>query len=224
MFIKTIQVGVFQCNCTIIGCQATRKAVVVDPGEDPSRILEIIRANNLDLGLAIHTHAHLDHIMGTWEVIEGTGARARLHAQDRHLWDSADAVAATYGIPGLKKPILAEPLEDHETICFGNGRLEVIHTPGHTAGSCCFALEVPGGRKLLFSGDTLFRGKIGIGFSSSTRQTNHKTIIASIRERLLTLDDETEVVPGHGPETRIGIERRDNPFLSGTDLDYRGCG
>ena len=214
MFVKTIPVGVFRCNCTVLACEATRKAIVVDPGDKPDRILDIIRGNKLDVLAVIHTHAHIDHIMGTFEVTEGTGAIARLHSRDRPLWDRVGAVAQSYSIPTPRTPVLGSPLGDDEVITFGRESARVIHTPGHSPGSCCFGLRT-GDRELLLSGDTLFRGRIGTTAPYPDRRYNLGVLLASIHRRLLTLDDETLVIPGHGAPTSIGAERRNNPFLTG---------
>ena len=211
MLVETIPVGVFRCNCTIVACETTRKAVVIDPGDEPERILAIIRANGLDVTHILHTHAHLDHIMGTFDVVQGTGALAHLHDGDRPLWDNIDRIAASYHIPTPKTPPLAEPLEDGKTFCFGSADVHVVHTPGHTLGSCCFTVGLENGRTLLLSGDTLFRGKIGL---ASQPFRNSERLIASIRDRLFALNDDTQVIPGHGPRTEIGVEKRHNPFLA----------
>lgn len=215
MIVETIPVGVFQCNCTILGCEATRQALVVDPGDDPERIIGVVRAHRLQVTAVVHTHAHLDHIMGTFGVVEATGAPARLHRQDRRLWESVDAMAEQCGIPTPPTPELSTPLEDGDTIGFGEAHVRVIHTPGHTPGSCCFLFERGDGTTVLLSGDTLFRGRIGTIHPYARRTAAPERLIASIRERLLTLDDDTRVVPGHGPDTCIGVERRSNPFLCG---------
>jgi hydroxyacylglutathione hydrolase len=212
VFIETISVGVFQCNCTVIACESTRQAIVIDPGDEPKKILEIIRTNGFDVRYVLHTHAHIDHIMGTFEVVQATGAVTRLHEADRPLWERVGAVAASYHIPAPRVPQLLAWLRHDEVICFGCQQMRVIHTPGHTPGSCSFVIDVGEEGQVLFSGDTLFRGKIGLTPSFRGRK-GIETILGSIRERLLTLDDETRVIPGHGRETRIGSERRTNPFL-----------
>jgi hydroxyacylglutathione hydrolase len=215
VFISTVPVGVFRCNCTIVGCEITREAVVIDPGDQPDRILDIIRVNDLQVTVVVHTHAHLDHVMASAAITEQTGALARLHAGDRRYWEHLDVVAASYRIPAPSLPPLAAPLEEGDPIRFGRLQLRVIHTPGHTPGSCCFALDGPDGVGLLFTGDTLLRGTIGMNASTgSTPRRQIERIVASIRERLLTFADRTRVIPGHGAETDIGFERRHNPFLS----------
>jgi glyoxylase-like metal-dependent hydrolase (beta-lactamase superfamily II) len=212
MFVHTIPVGVFRCNCTILGCEATGKAIVIDPGDEPDRVLEIIRVEDLTVEHVLHTHAHIDHVMGTCELVEATGAPARLHSGDLRLWGMVGSVAEKYCIPAPKMPPLGELLRDGEVIPFGDASVRVIYTPGHTSGSCCFDFEIAG-RKTLLSGDTLFRGKIGIASPYPSKIMNSERIVASIRQRLLSLEDDTRVLPGHGPETLIGVERRTNPFL-----------
>jgi glyoxylase-like metal-dependent hydrolase (beta-lactamase superfamily II) len=216
MFIETIPVGVFQCNCSIVACEATGKAVVVDPGDEATRILQVVLNRGLEVVVVAHTHAHIDHLMGTLEVVEATGVEARLHGRDRHLWDRLDYVASQFGIPTPPTPRLGDPLADGETICFGQGRMRVIHTPGHTPGSCCFAVTTGSEPEVVLSGDTLFRGSIGIldrGRKLPMSGANARRIVSSIRERLLTFSDDTRVIPGHGPDTHIGFERLHNPFL-----------
>jgi glyoxylase-like metal-dependent hydrolase (beta-lactamase superfamily II) len=217
MFIRTLPVGVFQCNCAIVACEATRQALVVDPGDEPERILEIVRAHALEVTDVVHTHAHLDHVMGTQRVVDATGATARLHRRDRRLWDGIGWVAASYGIPEPKLPPLGAWLADGDTIAFGRVQARVIHTPGHTPGSCCFALATGDEPAVLLSGDTLFRGRIGIVDPERRGGTDPlitRAIVAAIRDRLLPFPDDTRVVPGHGPDTCIGAERRHNPFLT----------
>jgi glyoxylase-like metal-dependent hydrolase (beta-lactamase superfamily II) len=216
MFIETIPVGVLGCNCGIVACEATGKAIVVDPGDEPDRILQIVRRRGLDVVVVAHTHAHIDHLMGTFELVKTTGADARIHARDRRLWDRLDLVSSFLGIPTPPTPPLGDSLADGETISFGDARMRVIYTPGHTPGSCCFAFATGTDSEILFSGDTLFRGTIGIvDLQKKLRlgNVNADTILTSIRQRLLTLPDATRVIPGHGPETNIEFERRHNPFL-----------
>lgn len=216
MVVEVLPVGVFQCNCVIVACEATRKAVLIDPGDEPDRILDVVRAHGLDVVLAVHTHAHIDHIMGTASIVERTGAEARLHAYDRVLWNRMDLAAATFGIPTPTVPPLGAALHDGETLTFGREYMRVIHTPGHTPGSCCFTLTPEPARHLVVSGDTLFRGSIGIVDIQKRRTmsaVDAGRVIRSIRTRLLTLSDDTRVIPGHGPDTHIGTERHSNPFL-----------
>ena len=215
MLIDTVAVGVFRCNCIIVACETTRQALVVDPGDYPDRILSIIHGRGLRVACVLHTHAHLDHVMGAFGVVEATGAPVRLHGGDYSLWHNVAITAARHGIRPPPMPPLADPLADGEMIRVGVECVRVIHTPGHTAGSCCFAFQGREGDQVLLSGDTLFKGAIGVRLrgGTSTWTPTVRQVVASIRDRLLTLGDDTRVLPGHGPDTSIGAERRGNPFL-----------
>jgi glyoxylase-like metal-dependent hydrolase (beta-lactamase superfamily II) len=212
VLVETFPVGILSCNCTVLACEQTREAVVVDPGGDADRILDVVRANKLDVKHVIHTHAHFDHILGTREVQAATGARVGLHPGDAFLYDNLAQQASWFGLRVSESaPPVDEPLADGITLPFGKDAALVLHTPGHTPGSCCFSLKTPEGM-LLLSGDTLFRQGIG---RTDLPGGDSDEILRSLKNRILTLDDDTRVIPGHGPETRIGFERRKNPFLRG---------
>ena len=158
----------------------------------------------------LHTHAHFDHISGTRGVKEKTGAAIRLHPADRPLYDALPDQAAMFGIPAGEPLPIDAPIEDGETISFGNHSVTAIHTPGHTPGSTCYLLE--GENPALFAGDTLFRRSIG---RTDLWGGDTDTILESIRTRLYSLPEATPVVCGHGPGTTIGEEKRANPFVRG---------
>lgn len=205
--VETFPVGPLQCNCTILADESTGEAVVIDPGDEPERILRALEDAKLTPVALLHTHAHFDHIGGTRGVKEATGAAIRLHPADRPLYDALPDQAALFGLTaGAPLPPDA-PLSDGETIAFGRHALTAIHTPGHTPGSTCFRLD--GDRPALFSGDTLFRRSIG---RTDLWGGDTEKILASIRERLFALPGDTRVVCGHGPDTTIGEEKRLNPF------------
>ena len=210
MLVETVPVGVLGCNCTIVACDETREAIVVDPGGDADKILDVVRANRLEVKQVLHTHAHFDHVLGTRDVKEGTGARIRLHPGDDFLYQSLAMQASWLGMR-VEKDVLPvdEPLRHQETITFGKTGTLVLHTPGHTPGSCCFSLRTEKGM-LLLSGDTLFQNSVG---RTDLPGGDQDTLFDSIRRELLPLDDETRVICGHGPETTIARERRKNPFL-----------
>lgn len=208
--VRTIAVGPLQCNCSIVMDEETREAVVIDPGDEAERILAAIAAENARVVALLHTHAHFDHAGGTGDVGAATGAKIRLHEGDRPLYDALPQQAALFGLTAKPPRPLDEPLSDGEMVRFGGASLRVLHTPGHTPGSCCFLLEQ--GAPRLFAGDTLFRRSIGRTdlWGGDTDQ-----ILASIREKLYELAGDTPVVCGHGPATTIGEERRLNPFVRG---------
>lgn len=211
MIVHTQPVGLLQCNCTILGCPKTRQAIVVDPGGDVEDLLAVLARHELKVAAIVHTHAHFDHCAGTEALRVKTGASAWLHPGDQFLVDHFARQGELVGIPlDLGPgPTIDDPLEDGQTIPFGAAASLVIHTPGHTPGSVCFSVQTPDGM-LLLSGDTLFQ--MGVG-RTDFPGGSWEQLQASIRERLFTLEDATRVIPGHGPETTIGAERRDNPFL-----------
>jgi glyoxylase-like metal-dependent hydrolase (beta-lactamase superfamily II) len=213
VLVETFPVGVLSCNCIIIACERTRDAVVVDPGGDADRILERVRSNGLNVKEVLHTHAHFDHVLGTREVKERTGARIRLHPGDGFLYENLAMQAGWLGMK-IDRPALPvdAPLAHRETITIGDAGALVLHTPGHTPGSVSFTLETAPGKLLLIAGDTLFKGSIG---RTDLPGGDGELILESIRKELLPLDDGTRVICGHGPETTIGSERRKNPFLEG---------
>jgi len=200
-------VGPLQCNCSILVDEESREAVVIDPGGDPDRILMALASARAKPLALLHTHGHFDHILGTGEVARVTEAPIRIHPADRPLYDALPDQAALFGFRAEPPLPPGAPLEDGERIHFGRFALRAIHTPGHTPGSTCFALE--GDSPRLFSGDTLFRRSIGRTdlWGGDTAQ-----ILSSIREKLFTLPADTPVVCGHGPETTIEEEKRLNPF------------
>lgn len=209
--LESLAVGPFEANCFLLACPETREAVLIDPGNEPERILAAVRSHKVALKTLLLTHAHLDHVSAARGVKEalGDGVEIRLHPEDRELYDMLPERAAEFGLTADKPLPVDRELRDGETVRFGNCELRVIHTPGHSPGSVCFLSEGPD--KLLFSGDTLFAGGIG---ATHFWRGDHALLIRSIRERLLTLDPDTKVACGHGPETTIGREKVSNPFLA----------
>lgn len=204
---EILAVGPLQCNCHILADEASKEAVIVDPGDDADEILR--RVKGYTVRALLHTHCHFDHMTGTRAVAQATGAEILIHKADKAYYDS---LAGQYRMFGMPRPVedplpVKRFLQDGDKIAFGKHALTVIHTPGHTQGSCCFHAE-----GLVLSGDTLFRRSIG---RTDLPGGNAEEELESIRKHLFTLDPETVVFPGHGPETRIADERAENPFLSG---------
>lgn len=208
MIHESLVVGAFQCNCHILADEKTKEAVVVDPGDKACEILAALKSLGVTVKYLLHTHAHLDHVMGTRAVHEKTDGMILLHPADAPLYAMISKQAAMFGFTADDPHAVDEPLKDGQTIAFGKHTMTVLHTPGHTPGSCCFRLDA--GRRLLFSGDTLFARSIG---RTDLWGGDFDAEIASIRSKILALDDDTVVYPGHGPETRVGEERKKNPFL-----------
>ena len=211
MIQETIVVGQFMCNCTILACEETKEAIVIDPGDEPKKILDVIKQLGVNVKSIIHTHAHLDHITGTRLVKEETEAPIAIHKDDLFLYENLVSQASNFGFD-TKQPLKIDKfLKDGDTIQFGKCSLRVLHTPGHTPGSVCFrTADAKSERHRVFSGDTLFAHSIG---RTDLWGGDPEQILVSIKEQLLTLDDDTLVYPGHGPKTKIGEERRKNYFL-----------
>jgi glyoxylase-like metal-dependent hydrolase (beta-lactamase superfamily II) len=208
MIRETFPVGLLQCNCTILGDEQSREAIVVDPGYDIPRILATLAKHQLTVRQIVVTHAHIDHIASALDLKQITGAPILYSAADLPLAAMMDEQAAWIGVePPTVKPPDHSPA-DLESISVRGLDAQVIHTPGHTEGSLC--LHLPS-ESLLLAGDTLFAGSVG---RTDLPGGNHGKLIRSIRERLLPLPDTTLVIPGHGPATTIGEERVSNPFLS----------
>ncbi len=206
LMVKGIVVGLFQENCWVVGSRRTRAGVVIDPGDEPERILELARDLGVEVRYIINTHAHLDHIMAVPAVQRATGAHFLLHPADREVAAQAGQSAARWLGRAVEPPPAPDaPLQDGDVVEVDGLRLQVIHTPGHTPGSVCFYTD-----GLLFSGDTLFYGSVG---RTDLPGGNHAQLMNSIIDKLLALPDDTIVLPGHMLETRIGHERQTNPFI-----------
>lgn len=208
MLVECFPVGPLQCNCSIIACRETGEAAVVDPGGNPEKILAVAQANNLQVKYLLHTHAHFDHIAGARALKEATGAEILLHKGDQWLYDNLAKQGSLFGFHFDDPHPVDRYLEDEEEIAVGQVKSRVLHTPGHTPGSLCFALEDK--ESILLSGDTLFFRSIG---RTDLWGGSFEQIIASITNRLFTLDDSTRVIPGHGPDTDIWSEKKENPFI-----------
>ncbi|CAN5552180.1 MBL fold metallo-hydrolase [soil metagenome] len=209
MIIESFPVGQLQCNCSIIGCPETGEAAVIDPGGDPEKILAFAKENNLTIKYLLHTHAHFDHIMGSRAVKEATGAKICINKGDQWLYDNLQKQVQMFGFKATDPLPVDQYLEHEDHVKVGNIKASVIHTPGHTPGSTCFCVQEKD--SILFSGDTLFQRSIG---RTDLWGGSFEEIIKSISERLMTLDDSTRVVPGHGADTDIWTERKSNPFLN----------
>lgn len=207
--IETFPVGPLQCNCSIIACSQTKEAIVVDPGGEAPKILNRLQQQGLTAKYLLHTHAHFDHVGATAEVKAATGAQILLHPGDQWLYENLSLQGRLFGIKTDPVAPVDIGLQDEMQITFGACQSLVLHTPGHTPGSCCFHLS--GSESYLFSGDTLFKGSIG---RSDLWGGNHDTLIRSIKQRLLNLDDSTTVYSGHGPQTTLWHEKKHNPFLA----------
>lgn len=209
MILEKLVVGVFQCNCTILGDEKTREAVVIDPGDEAERIRSRLRELDLNPKYWLHTHAHLDHVGGLAPLQDQCGGEACLHRGDEILFTHLPMQAALFGLPPPPQGKIDQWIENGDAIPLGDRSLQVLHTPGHTPGSVSFLLEQPEGDQI-FTGDTLFNGSIG---RTDLWGGDFQQIMQSIRQKLLPLDDRTIIRAGHGPDSTIGQEKIGNPFV-----------
>ncbi len=207
MILETFPVGMLQCNCTIVGDESTREAMVIDPGDNIPEILTRLAKHGLTLKQIVVTHAHIDHVGGAVKLKKATGAPILLNKSDLPLLRMMDMQA---GWLGVVPPEVADPdvsTEEGMVVGIANHAAQVLHTPGHTQGSICLYFAPA---ELLIAGDTLFAGSIG---RPDLPGGNSRQILQSIHDRLLPLPERTRVIPGHGVATTIGKERESNPFL-----------
>jgi hydroxyacylglutathione hydrolase len=209
LHVETMAVGPLGCNCSIVADVQAKRAIVVDPGGDYAAIRARLDNLGVTVGAIVHTHTHIDHVGCTAELQRDSGAPASIHEGDRFLYDLLPVQAQMLGV---QLPAVADmdgALVDGGVLRFGSLEMGVVHTPGHTPGSCCFVVNDQR-RARVFAGDTLFRGSIG---RTDLWGGDANAILSSIRSRLLSLPDDAVVVAGHGPSTTIGHERARNPFL-----------
>lgn len=207
MIHEVLPVGPLQCNCSILGDEDTRTALVVDPGDELEKLQKILDRHQLKVEGIIITHAHADHVGAAAELRRRTGAPVYMNENDLWIRDYLDVQAALLNMRPSEKPEIDVMVRDADTVKLADTNLVVLHTPGHTQGS--ISLHLPSEEKLI-AGDTLFRDSIG---RTDLPGGDSRAILVSIRDKLLTLHDETIVIPGHGPETTIGHEREFNYFL-----------
>ena len=207
MKITAQSVGPFQENCYLLVDELSRRAVLIDPGSEPDRLIASVRASGATLNAIWLTHAHLDHLLGVSRIREETGAPAYLHPADRPLYDAAPQQGAAFGIPAAPLAPPDRPFNHGDTLRVGDLSFGVRHVPGHSPGHVALV-----GHGVVFAGDVLFQGSVG---RTDLPGGDYDTLLASIRRELLVLPDSTIVYAGHGPQTTIGAERRSNPFLTG---------
>lgn len=200
------EVGPLACNCFIVGDPATKEAIVIDPGGDAQTVAGVLQERSLRVTAIVATHAHFDHLIAAQALRELTGAPFYMHAADRPLLDWYEESARMFlGVEIGPPPDIDTSADEGDALVAGDVRLDVVHTPGHSPGS--ISLFAPAA---VFSGDALFAGSIG---RSDLPGGDGRLLIGSIKEKLLVLDDDVAVHPGHGPSTTVGAERRSNPFV-----------
>jgi len=208
MLIETIVVGPLGVNCLILGDKQSNEGVVIDPGADCEMILGAVARLGLKIKYLINTHGHFDHVGCNGPILKETGAEFLIHEKDLALLQMASRSAHKYGLVVEDSPAPSRYLVDGMRLDFGRRSIEVLHTPGHTEGGCCLLLR---NEKLVVTGDTLFADSVG---RTDLPGGSHEILMASIKEKLMPLEDDTLVWPGHGPSTTIGHERRLNPYIN----------
>jgi glyoxylase-like metal-dependent hydrolase (beta-lactamase superfamily II) len=205
MVIKKLVVGPLEANSYIVGDEKTKKAVVIDPGDEPDRIIEVIRDSGFDVGAVICTHGHFDHVGAAGDIKKATGAEVLIHKEEIETYRTAKDQAAFwgYGVDDLPEP--DNYLDEGDEVRVGGLVFNVLHTPGHSPGGICLY-----GEGVVITGDTIFQGSVG-------RTDFPGGSIGRLKEsfkRLIELPEDTRVFTGHGPDTTIGREREENFFVA----------
>lgn len=208
MNIRSMPVGPLQANCVVL--DDGERAVIVDPGGDAAAILEQLEQDGLDIHEVWLTHAHFDHVGALADITSAAPPTlpVRMHPADEPILAHAAEAAAAWGVAIPRPPTDTIDLEDGEVLSFAGCEVTCLHTPGHAPGHIAFWIPAEG---VVLAGDALFRGSVG---RTDLPFGDRRALLASIRERLLTLPPDTRVLPGHGPETDVGTEAASNPFLS----------
>lgn len=209
MILKHLVVGALQCNCSILACEKSGEAMVIDPGDNPEQISQILKDFNLKPKYLLHTHAHFDHLGATHSLHQKFQSSIALHRGDQALYENVSIQTRLFGFPNIQTSPVTDWIEDKQVLKIGEISLEVLHTPGHSPGSVSFYLK-EAEEEVLFTGDTLFMQGIG---RTDLWGGNHEQLLRSIHNKLLSFPESTRVIPGHGPETSIGSEKDGNPFL-----------
>ncbi len=206
MIVERLEVGAFAENCYLVGCEETSEGVVLDPGDEISRILASIERLGLSVKYILLTHGHLDHVKELKAINEVLRVPVFMHRGDQFLLDNLPVQAASFGLTCAGIPEVHHYIDEGDSVEFGHQKFGILHTPGHSPGSVTYFAG-----DMAFVGDVLFAGSIG---RTDLPGGDYDTLIASIKEKLYPLGDETRIYPGHGPATTIAEEKRTNPFLA----------
>ncbi len=192
-------------NCYLVWDDEEQKGILVDPGDEPERIMQIVAESGIAIEGIFNTHGHLDHAGGVAAIARALGIPFALHVDDWDLVAGLPHQAQMFGLAPMEAPQVDRELTHGETFRIGEHAFKVLHTPGHTPGGVCFHSG-----EIVIVGDTLFQGSIG---RTDLPGGSYPQLIQSIQEQLLPLSDWTQVLSGHGPVTTVGFERAHNPFL-----------
>lgn len=212
MILESAAVGPFFKNGYIVGCERTRQAVCIDPGDEVAQLLDVVARQQLQVTHILLTHAHVDHVSGVAEAKRRLGSPIYLHQDDLFLYQNAVRTGLMFGLTVEEPPPVDHYYDGEGPITCGDYEVRIKHTPGHCPGGVCLALSKKGdaGPPHLFVGDTLFEGSIG---RTDLPGGDYQTLLTSITEVLFAYPDESIVYSGHGSETTIGREKRSNPFV-----------
>lgn len=209
MRVEMLTVGMFQSNCFIASCESTGEAIIIDAGEEGKRIVETVRAHNLDVKMIFNTHAHIDHVSGLSDVLEEIKVPVLMHKNDLSVYEAVAKQAVMFGLSAPSVPSIDRFVNEGDEISFGSHTGRVVNAPGHSPGGVLLVFdgEDP---PIAFVGDVLFQGSIG---RTDLPGSNHQHMIDTLSNVIMKLPDDMIAYPGHGPETTIGREKRSNPFL-----------
>jgi len=210
--IEVLAVGPLQMNAVLLTCPADGdhpgEAILVDPGDEPERLLARVEASGCRLVALLATHGHFDHVGAASAIQETCDLPLRIHADDVPFVQRMPEIQASWGMPSTTVPHMVADLVDGGSVAFAGGEIRIVHVPGHSPGEVMFVLP---GHALV--GDCLFAGSVG---RTDLPGGDFEVLEKSIRERIYTLPDETVIVPGHGPDTTVGREKSSNPFVKGS--------
>ena len=205
---QTIPVTNYEQNCSLVWCEETNKAALIDPGGEAERLLEIVKQKGLELESILLTHGHLDHVGASREIADALNVPIIGPQKEEAFWlDMLPRQSEMFNFAHVDPLVPDKWLEDGDEVSVGNIRFSVLHCPGHTPGHIIFYNSVS---KIAFVGDVLFKGSIG---RTDFPRGDHDTLINAIKTKLLPLGDDVEFIPGHGPNSTLGEERRNNPYI-----------